>query len=97
MFYIYIIYSEASDRYYVGYSSDFESRLVQHNDTKFKNTYTSKHAPWILKAAFECGNSESTAVRVEKFLKRQKSRRLLERMISGEKLTGILSPLIIVR
>ena len=77
----------------MGYSSDFNRRLQQHNDPEVRDTYTSKHIPWVLKAAFECGHSESTALRIEKFLKKQKSRSLLERMISGETLTGMLGDL----
>jgi putative endonuclease len=79
MFYIYIIYSPSSDKYYVGYSNDPHRRLGDHN-TKTFDTYTSKHRPWLLKAYFECGQEEQQAILVERFIKKQKSRKLLEQL-----------------
>ena len=77
MFYIYILYSVSSNKYYVGYSNDYQRRFIGH-DTSERITYTGKHRLWILKAAFECSLVESDAINVERFIKRQKSRRLLE-------------------
>jgi putative endonuclease len=71
MFYIYILYSPSSDKYYVGYSNDYERRLIEHNSSP-KNTFTSKHRPWHLKAVFACGNIEASAMQIEKFIKKQK-------------------------
>ena len=83
MFFIYIIYSGPSDLYYVGYSDDPKRRLIEHN-TKSFNTYTSKHRPWILKAVFECSPTETDAIKIEKFIKKQKSRKLLEKLIDPD-------------
>ncbi len=94
MYYIYILYSESSDLYYVGYTNNTKRRLEEHNTTSF-NTFTSKHRPWILKAVFECGNSESKAVRIERFIKKQKSRKLLEQLCDYNfTLSGLLAQLI---
>lgn len=93
MYYLYILYSPTSDKYYVGYSNDPHSRLLAHNSTD-RVTYTSKHRPWVLKAIFSCGKVEGEAMRIEKFIKKQKSRKLLEKLISGELLTGILAQLV---
>ncbi len=79
MFYIYIIQSLSSGNYYIGYSNDPFRRVEEHNTTPF-NTYTSKHRPWQLRAVFECGNPEGQAIKVEKFIKRQKSRSFVERL-----------------
>ena len=76
MYYIYILYSESSDRFYVGHSNDPHRRLIEHNTKPF-NTYTSKHRPWILKSIWQCGVRESDAIKVERFIKKQKSRHLL--------------------
>lgn len=57
----------------VGYTKDLLERLHQHNHIGY-NTFTSKYRPWVLKAAFECGESESDAVRIERFINKQKSR-----------------------
>ena len=94
MYYIYILYSATSDLYYVGYTNDYRRRLKEHNEQDFFNTFTSKHRPWILKAAFEVGNVEGEAMKMEKFIKKQKSRKLIEVMIQSEKLTGVLAQLV---
>jgi putative endonuclease len=93
MYYIYLLYSEASDVYYVGYTSDVDRRLLEHN-TSERETYTSKHRPWTLKAVFACGEDEGEAKRIETFIKKQKSRKFLERMIVGEALYGGLAQLV---
>ena len=51
MFYIYVLYSEKSDRYYVGHTNDVNRRLVEHNEIS-ENSYTSKMRPWVLKCYF---------------------------------------------
>ena len=94
MYFLYILYSETSDLYYVGYSNNTKRRLEEHNTTPF-NTFTSKHRPWILKAVFECGDLESNAIRIEKFIKKQKSRKLLEQLTNPAFIpSGILSQLV---
>ena len=93
MFYLYILYSDNSDKYYIGYTNDYERRFHEHNHSD-RTTFTSKHRPWILKAVFACGEIESEAIHLERFIKKQKSRKLLERLIDGEVLTGILAQLV---
>jgi putative endonuclease len=82
MHYIYILYSLASDISYIGYSENPWERTVQHN-TKEEGTFSSKHKPWELKAVFEAGAS-SDAVLLERFIKKQKSKRLIEKLIDSE-------------
>jgi putative endonuclease len=80
MFYIYILKSELSDKYYVGYSEDVIKRLHQHNNP-VKNVYTAKYIPWSLQLYFEVSTSRSDAMKVEKFIKKQKSRRFIKSLI----------------
>jgi putative endonuclease len=80
MYYLYILYSETSDVYYTGSTEDPWKRIVEHN-TDISNTYTSKHRPWVFKALFEAGNTRSGATKIERFLKEQKSRKLIELLI----------------
>ena len=68
MYYIYILYAALPDKYYVGYSEDYVRRLQEHNFSE-KNTYTKKFRPWVIKAAFECGNDAGEAMKMEKFIK----------------------------
>ena len=92
-YYIYILYSSSSDIYYIGYTSDFEKRFIQHN-TSENLTFTSKHRPWQLKAVYFSGNIEAEAMKIEKFIKKQKSRKLIEKLIAGDMLFGILAQLV---
>ena len=93
-FYIYLLYSESSDKYYVGYSRDPLKRLTEHN-TVDHPTFTSKHRPWHLKAIFEAGKTKSNAIEMERFIKKQKSRKLLESLADPQfQPTGILAQLI---
>ena len=82
MYYIYIIYSNTADLYYVGYTSDPKLRLCEHNNNPH-NTFTSKHRPWVMKALFESGESESATIIIERFIKKQKSRRLIEMLCNA--------------
>ncbi|MBK7370226.1 MAG: GIY-YIG nuclease family protein [Saprospiraceae bacterium] len=45
-YYVYILYAEAHDKYYIGQTQDVAARLKRHNDGI--ETYSKKFAPWIL-------------------------------------------------
>ncbi len=79
-YYVYILYSESADKYYIGSTDNWENRLTSHNETD-RVTYTSKHRPWRLVAVFSAGDSRAEAMYFEKFIKKQKSRKLIERLI----------------
>ena len=94
MFYIYILYSPKADKFYIGYSNDPFRRVDEHNSKPF-NTFTAKHRPWIVKAVFQCSGDERVAMRIEKFIKQQKSRKLVERLIDPGFITdGALAQLV---
>jgi putative endonuclease len=78
--YIYILYSASKDRFYVGQSANPWLRLEFHNSEE-KATYTSKGRPWELKATFRVNGNRSSATVIEKFIKKQKSRALVEKLI----------------
>jgi len=79
-YYIYILYSAHFDKFYIGQSSDVAKRLHHHN-TDDKNTFTSKYRPWELKAVFKVGENRGDALKIERFIKRQKSKKLLIQLI----------------
>ncbi len=83
MFYLYILHSSNHDRYYIGHSSNPWLRLAHHN-TDDKDTFTSKYRPWDLTAVFEVGNTRAEALNIERFIKKQKSRKLIEQLINPE-------------
>ncbi|MBC7695968.1 MAG: GIY-YIG nuclease family protein [Burkholderiales bacterium] len=79
MFYIYIIYSNAVDKYYVGQTENIEDRLVSHNSAI--STYTSITKDWIL-VYTESFETRNEAICRENDIKRKKSRRYIEWLIS---------------
>ena len=50
-YYVYILYSEVQDKYYIGSTQDVTERLDRHNSGKEK--YTSKYIPWNLVLSLE--------------------------------------------
>ena len=94
MHYLYFIYSSSADKYYVGHSNDPWRRLVEHN-TNTSDKYTGKYEGWNLVAVFAVSENRGDADRIEKFIKKQKSRHLILRMIDAEFVgEGILSQLV---
>ncbi len=94
MFYLYILYSESFDKYYVGYTKDITRRLEEHNNIKF-NTFTHKYRPWKLSALFAISENKREAIKLERFIKNQKSRELIQKLIdSSFKPTGKLAQLV---
>jgi len=81
-YYVYILYSKTSDIYYVGQTNDVDKRIEQHNDPH-GSSYTSKHQPWILVKKIEVGKSRGDAIKIEKFIKKQKSRTFIERIVQN--------------
>ena len=74
-YFIYILYSASSEIYYVGYTSNPKLRFQQHNSNE-KDKFTGKHKPWKMVALFEVGE-KNNAIEIERFIKRQKSKKLL--------------------
>ncbi len=93
MYYLYILVSESSGKYYVGITDDPGRRLIEYN-TSERNTYTPKYRPWKIAAIFECGAFLGEARKFENFKKKQKSKTLLEKMISNKPLSGMLTQLV---
>ena len=61
-------------------------RLEQHlsNST---DKYTGKAKDWLLKTVFEVSNSEGEAMKIERFIKKQKSRNLILQLCDPEFIT----------
>ena len=93
-YYIYILYSLKFDKFYIGYTSDYENRFESQN-TNSQNTFTSKYRPWIMKAIYLVGENKTEAIKIERFIKKQKSRMLLLKMIKDDFVPkGFLSQLV---
>jgi putative endonuclease len=77
-YYVYIIYSQLKNRYYTGYSSDPEERLVEHNLGATPSTRPGR--PWTLVFTEEF-ESKTAAILREKEIKRMKSRKYVESLL----------------
>lgn len=76
--YIYLLYSEIRDRYYIGSCADLEVRLSRHNAGA--TTSTKSGRPWKMVYHETCAD-KSEALKREIYLKRMKSRIYLEELI----------------
>ena len=89
MFCVYILYSEKSGKYYVGSTDDVQRRLIEHNELS-ENSYTSKFRPWKLMAFYEVGESRSLALKIEKHIKKQKSKTYIEDILKRGSIDGLI-------
>ncbi len=78
--YCYILYSATLDKFYVGSTTDIIRRLAEHNRGKEKFTKTG--IPWELKYK-EIFTELIDARKREFFIKKQKSRKFIENLISS--------------
>jgi putative endonuclease len=79
-FYVYIIHSSSRDKYYIGYSSNPEIRLIEHNLGATPSTRTGK--PWILVYKEKFTDKKSAIIR-EHQIKKMKSRKYIQSLISN--------------
>jgi putative endonuclease len=80
MFNVYIIYSLKIDRFYVGYTEDVAARLLQHNSGL--SDFTSVATDWTLKHT-EPFQTREAAMKREREIKKKKSRKYIEWLISS--------------
>jgi putative endonuclease len=73
MYFVYVLYSESVDHFYVGQTEDFDLRIEQHKHKFFKQTFTARAQDWILFLHIPC-ISRIQAVNIETHIKRMKSR-----------------------
>ncbi|MGD9899613.1 MAG: GIY-YIG nuclease family protein [Calditrichaceae bacterium] len=78
IWYVYILYSESINRYYVGSTSNLVWRLERHNLGWGK--YTKNGIPWILVYS-EQFETKSLASKREREIKRKKSRIYIESLL----------------
>jgi putative endonuclease len=95
MYYIYILSSETADKFYVGYTQSPKERLLKHNEQEDFNTFTRKFRPWKMVALFEVSTDKNLAIQIERFIKKQKSRKFIQMLCDeNSQLTGILIQLV---
>jgi putative endonuclease len=77
-YFTYIIKSQLDQSFYIGSTSNLETRLRAHNSGK--SPYTSKKKPWEIVYFEEFGN-KSDALKREKFLKKQRNKEFYQKII----------------
>ena len=80
MSYLYILYSQKTDRYYIGSTDSLLRRFSEHN--RGQTISTRSGVPWVMK--FSCDTVQAKFF--ERKLKQQKSRVFLERIIVEQQL-----------
>jgi putative endonuclease len=78
-FYVYILYSSFKDKFYIGFTSNLEERLIRHNQ-KSKG-FTGNTNDWIL-VYTEAYDLKSEALAKEKQIKSWKSRVKIKELIN---------------
>jgi len=83
MYTVYVLYSRAFDKCYVGYTSDFSSRLRSHNELGTSN-WTKRYRPWELIFREEF-STKIAAMKREKELKSGVGREFIRKNILNDK------------
>ena len=81
MHFLYIIYSPSINKYYIGETANINERIKQHNSGFFKGAFTKQTKDWTIKFTFSL-TSRTEARKAEKFIKRMKSRKFIEKIIN---------------
>ena len=80
MFFTYILYSEKTDKYYIGHTSDLQLRIARHNDGWSKSTKSG--IPWRIVYCEEY-ETKFQAMSREYEIKRKKSRIFIEKLVES--------------
>ena len=75
MYFVYILYSETGNRYYIGQTNNIEDRLIRHNNGYEKST--APYKPWKLVLMLE-KETRSEALILEKKIKNLNTKDLLK-------------------
>ena len=80
LFTVYILYSDLLDQYYIGHTADIDDRLYRHVNSGSKSTKKTNDWQIVYTELFQ---SKSEAVKREFEIKRKKSRKYIEWLISS--------------
>ena len=88
-FFVYILYSEVADSYYVGQTMDVEKRINEHNAEIYSGAWSSKSSDWKTLHIIEC-TSRYQAIKIEAHIKKMKSRVYFENLVKYPDITNKL-------
>ena len=76
---VYILHSNKLNKYYIGYTSDFDLRIIFHK-TAESNKFTYNADDWKLFLKFRC-ESKQQGLQIEKHIKNMKSKKYIENLL----------------
>jgi putative endonuclease len=76
---VYILYSAKLNRFYIGYTSDFDTRLEFHKNAE-SHKFTANAEDWELFLRIPCEN-KTQGLNIEKHIKKMKSKTYIENLI----------------
>jgi len=79
--FLYILYSESVNKYYIGISNNPQRRLHYHNTSK--KGWTRRGRPWILVFAKQF-DSKQLAQDRETWIKKQKNNTIIDKIVAGD-------------
>jgi hypothetical protein len=56
MHYLYILYSNSTQKFYIGETSDLENRILKHQNHFYSNSFTKIANDWEIVLTFDCTN-----------------------------------------
>ncbi len=77
--FVYILYSQKIDRFYVGESVNPTERVKQHNAGFYSTASTKITHDWVIFLAISC-KSRTQAIKFERFIKRMRTRKFYNRL-----------------
>ena len=77
--FVYIIYSPSTDKFYVGETVNVPARIEEHNSGHYHHASTKFANDWELFLQVEC-ESGTQALKLERFIKRMKSRKFYQKL-----------------
>ena len=75
---VYILFSKKLNRFYVGYTSDFETRMEFHSNSETRK-FTYNAVDWELFFVIDCEN-KNQGLAIEKHIKSMKSKIYIENL-----------------
>ena len=78
-YFVYILYSTTKDKFYIGYTSDLNERIIRHNQNS--KGFTGSTNDWELKY-YETLDNKNDAINREKQIKSWKSKIKIKELIT---------------
>lgn len=91
---VYILHSAYLNRYYIGFTTNFETRLDFHLDSVEYRKFTHNANDWTTFLKIEC-KSKTQALAIEKHIKKMKSKVYIENLLIYPEIINTLHRLFI--